>query len=147
MMLEVQEALFQAKRPKGKAGDRLGLDCYLCQSQGLREARLCWLDDEARPVEVCGVPLVLTKQQLRAIVPMERWRVFLDERVRSEGRPVCPVALAMHPDVGAVLEMEGDLKNWHQTVEPVQAMPMELVGLLRHVRREKGRIQLERGEG
>ena len=78
------------------------------------------------------------------MLPDEEPLKYLLERVRANGKSVCPVPLANVEGLGTVLQMEADLDSWKVPPfpGPSREWPLEFLAVLRHIRGMRGVLQM-----
>ena len=150
----MQNVRNKAEAADRKAGREPGwqYECRICKFYGLDKRRDCWADDGTRPVTVhdpetgvpVAMPLIVDKPTLRAMLPDEEPLRYLRERVRADGKELCPVTLAHAEGLETVLQMEADLDAWHVAPlsGPSTEWPSELLRVLRHLRGLRGVLQM-----
>ena len=143
--------LLETRDQRDAAKDENGLDpfdCRFCRANGLDKGRLCWIDDRPRAIQFApGLPAItLTKEALRHVLPLDDAYLWVADRLRSDGKQVCPVPLTIHPGVAWALEAECDLDAWHiqPLPGPTDDWPADVLALLRHIRGTKGILQMKR---
>ena len=90
------------------------------------------------------VPAIwMNRATLRAVLPREEPLAYLRGKIRCRGREICPVPVAVHPDLAMALHLEADLDAWHVPpfAGPSSEWPREVVRVLRHIRTVRGMIQ------
>lgn len=137
----------EERQSKKNPAAKIAFDCELCRARGLHEHRLCWTDDKAKPIEVCGVgPVLASKQDLQEILRHDEHAYDDSQKLTSRGRAICPVPLSIDDALSDLLQMEADLDGWHSG--PLEGgvldWPADLVLALRHVRGVKGMLQMKR---
>lgn len=80
------------------------------------------------------------------MLPLDDAYLWVADRIRSDGRQVCPVPLTIHPGVAWALEVECDMDAWHipPLPGPTDEWPADVVALLRYIRGTKGLLQMKR---
>lgn len=95
---------------------------------------------------------MLNMAVVKALLPRENPLAYLlgdpaaktDPGVTADGKVICPVPLAFHTNLAAVLNMEADLDAWRTPplAGPTSRWPSMVLDALRHVRGTKGLIQM-----
>jgi hypothetical protein len=133
-------------------------ECMVCMAGPHFKGRECWKDSRRRLVQFHPdvPPVLIDKATLRAVLPKEEPLRYLRGKVRSNGKEICPVPVALHTvtrgthdediatDIARLRAIEQDLEKWHVApfAGPSLEWPRDLLQVLRHIRVMNGIIQM-----